>query len=111
MATVHTIKRNDTWPPFRTRLLDGNGEPVSLTGATIRFIAIDNAGQSLIDGAAVADADQVTNKGWLQYEPTAADTALAGTFRCEWEVTFPTGKVETFPVLAYDLLIVRGDLG
>jgi hypothetical protein len=111
MATVHIIKRNDTYPPFRTRLLDGAGDPVSLSGATVRFIAPENNGQPKIDGAATPDADQVTNKGWVQYEPTATDTAEAGRFRCEWEVTFASGKVETFPVLAYDLLLIRGDLG
>ena len=110
MAAPFIIKRNDTGPPFEVTIQE-NAVGVSLTGASVQFIMKDLSGNEKVNAAATPDADQVTNPGLVQYDWAAADTDTAGRYRAEWEVTFGSGEVRTYPVNGYDLVIVRSDLG
>ncbi len=87
------LKRNDTKEPIQATLSDQAGA-VDLTGATVRFHMKNRAGTVVVD----APAEVVTPAGGVvRYQWQAEDTAAAGDFYAEWEVTFPSGAVQTFP--------------
>jgi hypothetical protein len=94
MSTFY-IKTGDTSPAIRYAL-----EPSSvvLTGASVRFQMRQRrsrGGATLIDAAAVVVT--VTGTPTVEYQWEAADTANTGTFEAEFRVTYPNGRIETFP--------------
>lgn len=46
----------------------------------------------------------------VRYEWVAGDTDTPGTYQAEWEVIFPTGKPQTFPLLTYHSIDILADL-
>jgi hypothetical protein len=106
--TTYTIKRGDTAPSPRAQLLDGTGSPVNLTGAAARFKARASEGDPLkVDAVAVVEAG--TN-GWVRYDPISADTDTVADYLAEWQVTFGSGAVETWPGEGHDTFRVTADL-
>lgn len=94
----YTIGRNDLLSLLTVVLKDADGNAVDLTAATsIRFHMFTSAGVQKIDADAVKNADQVGHKGEVTYTWQAADTDTAGEYNAEWEVTWNTGKPQTFP--------------
>lgn len=95
------IKQNDTSPAIRQELTS-DGEVVDLSGASVSFIMEGKFDRtaSIVDAAA----------GLVSYSWQAGDTATAGEFRSEWEVTFSDGKVETFPNAGYITIDIRPEL-
>lgn len=93
------IKQGDTSPAFRVTLQDSAGVAVNVSGATILFhMAPTDGGPAVVEAAAeVVDG----LNGVVRYIWQAADTATAGTYRGEFEVTFVDGSVETFPNSEY----------
>lgn len=110
--SVHRIREGDTEPDWRTQLFDATGAPIDLTGATVRLHVTEerNLNQVVIDAVAVPDPDQVGNRGWVNYVFIPADTGTPGRFWAEWEITFPSGGVQTVPTRGHDVLIVHGQL-
>lgn len=102
------IKRNDTSPSIQETLLDGDGLPVNIAGNQgVRFLVRNSANTTVIDEPAiVVDA---TN-GIVQYDWSATDTATAGTYAAEFEVTYNDGKVETFPNDSYTEIVITADI-
>ena len=93
------VKQNDTSPKLAATLKDGNGQVVDVTGASVRFhMAKLNSSTVITDASAT-----VTNgsAGTVEYAWTASDTASIGTFRGEFEVTFSTGLIQTYPNSGY----------
>ena len=90
------IKQNDTSPSLRATLKDGDNIAIDLTGATVRFHM-----KSLEDKTVVVDADATivspSVNGIVQYDWDNGDTATAGSYQGEFEVTLAGGAVETFP--------------
>lgn len=106
--TTYRVKTGDTAPSPSTILLDGAGQVVPLTGATVAFKARTAPGATpLIDGPATVVDDEA---GIVRYPLAAGDTDTAGAFLAEWEVTFQGGEVQTFPGDGYDELLVGTDL-
>lgn len=105
------MKRNDTVP--LTATLRVAGAPIDLEGATVRFHMRDSAGTLVVDSAATViqngDGSDGT-KGRVKYEWVASDTATAGVFSLEWEVTFSDSTVRTFPTTHPTKLKIWGDL-
>ena len=103
-----TIKKNDTSPQIAAILQDGDGTAIDLTGATVRFhMKKIGASTASTDAAAtVVNADA----GSVKYEWVAADTANAGTFQAEFEVTYTNGGVETFPNDQSIAIVITEDL-
>lgn len=102
------ITQNDTSPPIRGDCLSGTGQPVDVTGATVKFymrelesdvLTVDGSG-SVVDGQA----------GTIGYAWAPGDTSSPGVYLAEFEVTYPGGDVETFPSQQIPVRI-RSELG
>jgi hypothetical protein len=107
--TVYYVKQGDTAPVATATLLDPSGAAVSLSGAVVRF-HMSNATTVIVDALATVDADQVLNKGKVTYQWLTANTATAGTFRAEWQVTFADATIQTFPNFGYDTVQIETQL-
>ena len=90
------IKQNDTSPSLRAALKDSDNIAINLTDATVRFHM-----KSLEDNTVVVDADATVvvpaTSGIVQYDWSSGDTATAGSYQGEFQVTFAGGAIETFP--------------
>ena len=95
MAEQFTIGQGDTWPPIQAALKDAEGAAVDITGATVE-VNMKAAGGSLTIDHGAADI-LVPASGTVEYEWETLDTATAGSYTFEWEVTFSDGKIATFP--------------
>ena len=103
---IMRIKRNDTSPALEYRLSIYSSGSGVLAGASARFHMKSRAGTMVVDAAAVvSDAD-----GILQYLWDAADTATAGNYDAEFEVTYGDSTVETFPNSEHIKVIIAADL-
>ena len=104
---THTIKRNDTSPDIQGTCLDAAGNAVDITGATVRFHMFDKNGTEVVDAAAtiVTAASGIVKYSWI-----AADTATAGIFMSEFEVTYSDASIETFPNEGYTPVSIGADL-
>jgi predicted dehydrogenase len=101
------LKQNDTSPNIQAQMFDGDGSPVDITNATVRFHVRNAEGTVIIDEPAVilSATDGTVEYGWV-----AADTATAGTFQAEFEVTYESGKIETFPNSSYIEIVITDDI-
>ena len=89
------IKQNDTSPLLVVTLKDAAGNAIDLTSATVRFhMKRINQATVKVDGSAFVLDDDA---GRVRYAWQAADTDTPGTFQGEFEVTYNTGEIETFP--------------
>lgn len=104
-----STKRGDTAPPIRAQILSPAGAPVDLTGASVRFLLAAQAGGTpLVDGTAtIVDAAQ----GIVEYAWAPGDLQAAGQYLAEFEVTWPDGRVQTYPGDGYITVAVVADLG
>jgi hypothetical protein len=109
-----TMKRNDREPALRATLLH-NGEPVPLSGSTVKLIMkLDSAAASAapkVDAAATIVGDDEVDVGVVEYAWADGDTDTIGTYRAEFEVTFANGKTRSFPGADYLLVRIIADLG
>ena len=111
MTTPATIKRGDRKPDL-TLTVTNAGAPVDLTSASavrllIRAKNDRSGGAPYLD---VALAGRPAN-GVLTYAWGASDTATAGSYDVEVEVTWPGSLKQTFPGGAYGALLILADLG
>lgn len=110
MASDFQWKRHDLGPAIFAQLFDETGAPYILTGKTVTFImTIGQSGTPTVDATATV-SDAVN--GIVSYTPIAADTALAGDFNVEWQVSAagsPATKI-TFPNFGNQTLHIDADL-
>lgn len=92
---MFVIKQFNTLPSLEATLLNPNGQPVDLTGATITFSmrSRDNEAVVITGNALILDA--ATGKVVYQWAPT--NTQLAGAFIGEFDVVYSGGAKESFP--------------
>lgn len=101
MANTFTIKQGDTSPILNEILQDPAGAAIDLTGATVRFHAINPYGVVALDVAATVVTPAA---GLVSY---AFDgTLAAGTYQYEFEVTYADTAIETFPNEGFNDLVV-----
>jgi hypothetical protein len=86
--------QGDTAPAIRGQILyEATNAPLNVTGSAVRFQMRKsddrrftvNALASVVDGAA----------GQVSYAWAANDLAVPGEYLVQWEVTFPTLRVQT----------------
>src|SRR5690348_3139484 len=97
-----TIGQGDTRPELVTVLEEEDtGDVIDLTGATVTFtMTYVNEDGSLADAPTVDDEPcSVTDEtgGEVSYTFTSADTATAGEYDAEFQITFGDGGIETVP--------------
>ncbi len=102
------MKRGDTRTAIKAALLDADGNPVELTGATVRFVVA-----GLSDGKTMDRQADIVNPAdghvLVVFEP--GDTDQAGMYRAEFEATFGDGRKETYPNDGYITIEIMPDLG
>jgi hypothetical protein len=110
-----SIRQNDLLDPIRSVLKDANGAIVDLTLATgVKFqMSVLNAdgtlGASKVNAAATIDSPATA--GAVRYNWAVGDTDTAGNFAATWQVTWPSGKPQTFPTVTNQTVLIAPDLG
>jgi hypothetical protein len=107
LATRYSTKRNDLLPSITDTLTDVAGAPVNLTGATVRFLMRDMYRLLKVNSPAVIVTPAA---GTVRYDWQPGDTNTAGAFQAEWEVTFGSGKPETFPPHGFITVAIDEDV-
>ena len=108
MAIETYLKRGDTSPPFTATLRDANGDAVDLTGASARFHMRDPITNEVVVDASATITDEPN--GRVSYSWQAADTARAGHFDAEIEVTYGDLSRSTFPSDGWHRVSILDDL-
>lgn len=102
-----TIKRHDTRPSL-SATLKRDGVAIDLTTATsVKIILKPQGGGSNVIGTCVVVTPA---SGIIRYDWIAADTAVAGTYDCEFEINWGAGNKETVPNTAEKTVDIRADL-
>lgn len=104
------LKRGDLLRSIRFDLLNPDGTAVDLTAAaSVRFLMrARSSGTVTVNAAASIVSPEID--GTVQYDWQSGDTATAGTFDGEFEVTWPSSKPETFPNAGFIEIIISGDI-
>lgn len=100
-----SIGENDRLPPLVVTLLDGDGNIVDLTAATSVAFHMVTEDRATTKVNAAATINSPATDGEVQYDWVSADTDTPGLYLGEWEVTFTSGKKETFPNRRFKYLI------
>ena len=78
-------KRNDTGPPLRASVQNKSDDsPLDLTGASIRFHMMDQAGVLQVDDDALIESPEAG--GLFRYEWSPGDLDTIGVFDAEFEI-------------------------
>ena len=112
MTTTFYLKQGDRLPAIEATLAGADGV-ATLTGATVKFL-MRGPKVAGITPAVVVDAAAVVVGallGTVRYDWQSVDTALAGRYDAEWEVTFGSGKKQTFPNTGYTTVVIKDDIG
>jgi hypothetical protein len=107
MAEIFHLKRGDTSPALRYRL----DPAVNLAGASVVFNMRQRDGGTTILDRAAATIEGDPAEGVVGYDWALADTATAGRFEAEFEVTYADGGVETFPNDSFIIVQIGPDIG
>lgn len=101
-----SIKRNDTRPLLVLNLTED--------AVALDLTAADSAQVLMKNGAVLVEpATAITNAAAGEVTVTfiAADTATAGTYSVEVEITWNPGEIETVPNSGYETITITEDLG
>lgn len=104
---VFHLKKRDTSPALLYRL----DPAVNLAGASVVFNMRPRGGGAVVVDRAAASIKGAPSDGVVRYDWDPADTAAAGRFEAEFEVTYSDGTVETFPNNDFIVVQINGDIG
>jgi hypothetical protein len=99
-APDYVLRQGDSGQTITSVCTDEDGAAVNISGATVRFLMAPLTGGDAVL-AATAQNENGTNQGQVSYEWEDTDSAMAGHFIAEFEVTFGGGAVVTFPNAGY----------
>jgi len=102
------IKQNDTRPAITATLIDGDGSLAALTGATVVF-KMRKVGGTAVTVNSSATVTSVDNAE-VTYTWSASDTSTVGSYEGEFEVTYSSGGVQTFPNSGYIEIEIVDDI-
>ena len=105
---MFVIKQNDTLPNLEAQLFDGEGNPLNLDLCGVHF-HMNNYRNNVIKinrPATIIDAEG----GQVAVEWQEGDTDTIGTYKCEFEVNMPDGKIITVPNDGYFLINIIREL-
>jgi hypothetical protein len=103
----YTIKAGDAGAAIGAVLADASG-PVDLSGASVRFVMADAQTGAVKVAAAATITDAAA--GAVSHTWAAADLDTAGSYLAEFEVTFGSGEIATFPSAGWITIEVVDDL-
>jgi len=101
------IRQDDTAPRMIGDLVDGQGTPVDVTGATVHLHLHGLTVEGDMDLTAAVDEE---TPGRVYHDWVAGDTDVAGIYAGEWQVTYTNAQIETFPNAGWFLVEVREQL-
>jgi len=101
------LKEGDTSPSIVYALLPAS---VILSGATVRFSMRNRSTGAVVIDRAAAVIVTATVTPTVRYDWQSADTASAGFYDAEFEVTYSDATVETFPNSTHIAVIINGDI-
>ena len=104
---MFVIKQNDTLPNLEAQLMDCEGNPINLDlcGVDFHMKALD--GEIKVDRpVTIIDIEN----GEIKVEWLEGETDTTGTFKCEFEVNMPDGKILTVPNDGYFLISIVKEL-
>lgn len=109
------IKAGDTFAAITDTLTNSGGTAVDIQDATVLFKMAAIAGGTTVVAAEATNAQVGAgttdgSTGMVAFTWGTSDTATAGLFLAEWEVTFTGGSIGTFPNNTYLLVKVMEDL-
>jgi hypothetical protein len=108
MTQLFTIKRGDTSPRLLYALQPS--AEIDLTGATVRFSMRSRALGTLRVNRQTALIIIATGTPTVAYDWKASETTNAETCEAEFEVTYASGAVETFPNADFITVLVTSDI-
>jgi hypothetical protein len=109
-VSVIGVKKNDTGSAIQATLTDATGAVVNLTGATVKFtMTADGSSTPKVNKQTATVASPAT-AGVVQYAWQSGNLDTAGPYRGEFEVTFGSGAVQTYPSVGYLRIYVSPDL-
>lgn len=109
------IKTGDTGSPLVTTLENSGGTAVDILAATVLFkmgplsggtLTVAGTCTVLQNGAGTVDG----TRGQVSFAWPTGGVSTADWYRAEWEVTFQSGTVQSFPNVGYALIDVSDDL-
>lgn len=105
MTDVFYVKQGDTAPSVTATLLNPDGTPTNLTGATVTFRMTN--GTDTVEAAAIVESPPTD--GQVTYEWAPGDLDVWGGYAAEWIVD-QSGATQTFPSDGYNWVDVVPNL-
>lgn len=97
------INKGDLLPDLVADLSGASG-PTDLTSATLIEVVIFRGDVEVIRRTVTGNAQGAVTMQWQ-----AGDTDTAGLLGAKWEVTWPGGRMQTFPVEGLEWVLVTPD--
>ena len=109
MADYTSKQGNAASITWSDTLTYSDGSSPNLAGASVKFVMRALTAQDVTINAAATITNN-TGPATVAYTPTATDTANAGLFAANWQVTFSGGGVESFPTVGYLTVEIQQNL-
>ena len=105
MATTFTIKRGDTWSQtFAWKQGSETGDPVDLTGCTVRCQVRDRADALILDASAYLTVDGPAGTVALVVPASETEAFPAAKLAFDIELTFPDGTVQSTETMSLKVI-------
>lgn len=108
MRETFTIKRNDNSPAIRWELKDPD---TNLVGVSVVFNMKNTVTGALVIERGAAEVVAGAARPTLGYNWAEGDTAVAGLYEAEFEITYADNTIETTPNSTNIVVKVVEDLG